>query len=67
MNGQDIESVGLSETIEEDKMEEDKMEEDKDKVSNAESIGNGTLESKRTCLEQKRLLKNAKRFESAFF
>jgi hypothetical protein len=57
MNGQDIESVGLSETI----------EEDKDKVSNAESIGNGTLESKRTCLEQKRLLKNAKRFESAFF
>jgi len=45
MNGQDIESVGLSETI-----EEDKMEEDKDKVSNAESIGNGTLESKGTCL-----------------
>ena len=62
MNGQDGESVGLSETI-----EEDKMEEDKDKVSNAESIGNGTLESKRPCLEQKRLLKNAKRFESAFF
>ena len=43
------------------------MEEDKDKVSNAESVRNGTLESKRTRLQQKRLLENGESLEPNLF
>ena len=43
------------------------VEEDKDKVPNAESVRNGTLESKRTRLQQKRLLENGESLEPNLF